>query len=75
VGPFPAGVAVVTATFGLPPVLGVVVALALDAAAIHFVYDRSPRLTAYVTFIHVVVTVILGAVLFALLALFASAPG
>ncbi|MFC4359629.1 hypothetical protein ACFO0N_16925 [Halobium salinum] len=75
VGPLPAVVAVVTATFSLPAVLGVALALALDALAIRYVYGRSPRLTAYVTFIHVVVTVILGAMLFALLALFASAPG
>lgn len=74
VGPVPAVVAVVTATFGVPPAVGVAVGLALDAAVIRYVYDRSWRLTAYVAFVHVVVTIIAGAVLFSLLALFASAP-
>jgi hypothetical protein len=74
VGPVPAVVAVVTATFGVPPALGVVVAIALDAVAVRYVYGRSWRLTAYVAFVHVVVTIIAGAVLYSLLALFASAP-
>lgn len=74
VGPVPAVVAVVATTFGVFPALGVVVALALDAVAVHLVYAQPPRLTAYVTAIHVVVSVILGAVLFSLLALFSSAP-
>lgn len=75
VGPFPAVVAVVSTAFGVLPALAVLVAVVLDAGAIRFAYGRSPRLTAYITAIHAVVTVILGAIVFSLLALFASAPG
>jgi len=75
VGPAPAGVAVATAAFGLPPALGVALALAADAAMIRLAYGRGPALTAYVTVIHAVVSVILGTVLVALSFLIASAPG
>lgn len=74
VGPVPAAVAVVFTTYGLNPFVGVALAVALDAAAIKLLYGRSNGLTAYVTFVHFVVTVILGAVLFAALTLLSTAP-
>ncbi|WP_224270471.1 DUF7473 family protein [Haloprofundus salinisoli] len=75
VGPLPAGVAVLSTALGLSAALALPVALALDAAAVKYLYDRSWRLTAYIVVIHVVVTVILGALIFSLLALWQSAPG
>ncbi|MFB6092908.1 MAG: hypothetical protein ABEK02_07865 [Haloquadratum sp.] len=79
VGPIPAAISVLVATFaaGTPSVLfaGLLVALVLDGAAIAYLYGESLRLSAYVTLIHFVVSVILGTVLYALLALAASAPG
>ncbi|WP_224448127.1 DUF7473 family protein [Haloprofundus salilacus] len=75
VGPLPAVVAVLATTFGVSAALALPAALALDAAAVRYLYDRSWRLTAYIVVIHFVVTVILGALLFSLLALWQSAPG
>jgi hypothetical protein len=74
-GPVPAVLATLPQAFDVPAVVVVVTALVADWAAVYFLYERSPRLAAYVTFIHVVVTIILGAIVFGLLALFASAPG
>jgi hypothetical protein len=74
-GPIPAVLATLPQAFGVSPAVVVVVALLADWAGVYYLYERSPRLAAYVTFIHAVVTIILGAVLFGLLALFASAPG
>jgi predicted exporter len=50
-------------------------ALAADFGLFRYVYRRSNRLTAYVTLIHVVVSIILGVIVFGLLALIQSAPG
>lgn len=74
VGPVPAAVAVVFTTFGLNPYLGIFLAVVLDGVAVNFLYGQSKGLTAYITLIHVVVSVILGTVLYAVLALWASAP-
>ncbi|QCJ46952.1 hypothetical protein [Haloprofundus sp. MHR1] len=75
VGPLPAGVAVLSTAFDVSAALALPVALALDAAAVKYLYDRSWRLTAYIVVIHVVVSIILGALVFSLLALWQSAPG
>lgn len=75
VGPLPAAIAVVSTAFGLSPFLAVAVAIVVDAVAISLLYKRSRRLTAYITAIHIVVSIILGAVLFALIFLIGSAPG
>lgn len=75
VGPGPALISVVTPAYGVPAFVSVPLAILVDGALIKHAYDRDPRLTAYVTFIHIVVTIILGAVLFSLLALLASRPG
>lgn len=74
VGPLPAAIAVVATALGSNPFLAIGTAIAVDAAAIAFLYGRSRRLTAAVTVIHIVVSIILGSVLFALVFLIASAP-
>jgi hypothetical protein len=74
VGPVPAVVAVVGTALRVPPAVAVAVAVALDALAVRYAYGLGRRLTAYVTFIHAVVSVILGTVLFSLLYVISSAP-
>lgn len=74
VGPVPAVVAVGSTALNVHPALAIALAIALDAGAIAYAYGRSRRLTAYVTFIHLVVTVLLGTVLFALAILLSTAP-
>jgi len=74
VGPVPAIVSVLVATFDLPSLPGLFVALALDGVLVKYVYDQPPRLAAYVTLIHFTVTVILGVIAFGVLALVSSAP-
>ncbi|WP_251342273.1 DUF7473 family protein [Haloplanus halophilus] len=75
VGPVPAAVAVVATALELPSIPAVVVALVLDAALVGYVYGLDRRLTAAVTGVHAVVSVILGSVLFSLYVLVRSAPG
>ncbi|MGQ4556504.1 DUF7473 family protein [Halobellus sp. GM3] len=79
VGPVPAAISVLVATFAVDntPVLfaGLAVALALDGVAVRYVYGESTGLSAYITLIHFVVSVILGTVVFGVLALATSAPG
>jgi hypothetical protein len=75
VGPIPAAIAVVTAALSLPSGLGVVVAVVVDALLVRSVYDLDRRLTAAVTVIHFVVSVILGSIVFSLYVLVQSAPG
>jgi hypothetical protein len=75
VGPLPAAIAVVGTAFEVPTAVTVAAALAADFGLIRVFYGRDWRLSAYVTFIHVVVSIILGAVLFSLLFLISSAPG
>ena len=75
VGPVPAAIAVVAGALDLPSIPAVVVAVFLDAVLVHYVYDLDRRLTAAVTAIHAVVSVILGSVVFSLYVLVQSAPG
>jgi len=75
VGFFPPVISVVFVALSWPSALAVVLAVAVDLVAIRFVYGRDWKLSGYVTFIHVVVSVILGAVLFSLLAIVSSFPG
>lgn len=75
VGPVPAAVAVVFTAMSWPSALALALALVADALLVHVVYGRPARLSAYVTFIHVVVSILLGAVLFGVYALALSAPG
>lgn len=74
VGPLPAGVAFVFTALEWPSWLAVVLALVLDATAIKLLYRRDVRLTAYITFVHAVVSVILGVIVFGAWALALSAP-
>ncbi|GAB7093843.1 hypothetical protein JCM30237_09950 [Halolamina litorea] len=75
VGPPLAAIAFLAATFEFPPFLALAAALAVDAAAFRYLHDLDRRLLAGVVLIHFVVSVILGAVLFSLVALISSAPG
>lgn len=75
VGPLPAGIAVVAAALELPSIPALLVALVVDALLIRYVYDLDRRLTAGVTLIHAVVSIILGAIVFSLYVLVLSAPG
>ena len=74
VGIGPAVVSLATQLLSLPSGLGVAVAIAVDGTAIKLLYDQSPRTTAYITLIHAVITIILGAVLGGAVALFVTAP-
>lgn len=74
VGPAPAAVSVVVAALELPSIPGLVAALVLDGALFSYVYDQPARTAAYITLIHFTVTVILGVIVFGLLALISSAP-
>ena len=75
VGPLPAAIAVVGTAFDVPAAVSVAAALAVDGGLIRVVYGRDWRLSAYVTLIHVVVSIILGAVLFSLVSLLSTVPG
>lgn len=75
IGPLPATVAVLSNAFELPAAPSIAVALVLDGLAIHLLYGQPSRISAYVTFIHVVVTILLGTVLFGLVILAGTMPG
>ncbi|KAB1192740.1 hypothetical protein GJR96_04500 [Haloferax sp. MBLA0076] len=74
VGPVPAAIAVVFTTFGWNSFVALALAIGLDFTLVKYLYGRSNRLSAYVVFIHFVVTVILGVILFGLLVILTSAP-
>jgi hypothetical protein len=74
VGPGPAVLATLPPTFGVNPFLALGAAILVDAAAFYLLFERSPRLVAYITLIHVVVSIIAGAIVFGLLAIISSAP-
>ena len=79
VGPIPAAVSVLVATFAADTsaviLVGIVAAVVFDGVAIRALYEESTRLSAYITFIHFVVSVILGTIVFGIWALASSAPG
>jgi hypothetical protein len=74
VGPVPAAIAVVFTTFGWNSFVALALAIVFDFALVKYLYGQSGRLSAYVVFIHFVVTVILGTILFGLLVILTSAP-
>lgn len=74
IGPLPAAIATLPRAFGVDSYLAIALALLVDFAAIKYLYGRGWKLTGYVTLIHVVVSVILGAILVSLALLLASAP-
>ncbi|WP_248895593.1 DUF7473 family protein [Haloplanus halobius] len=75
IGPLPAAIAVAAGALDLPSLPAVAVAVVVDALLLRSVYALDRRLTAAVTAIHAVVSVILGSVLFSLYVLVQSAPG
>lgn len=74
VGPLPAVVGVVGGAFGVTPAVTVPVALAVDAAMFRWSYETAPKLTALVTVIHAVVTILLSIVLGGIALLLATRP-
>jgi len=77
VGPVPAGMSIIVSTFAQRDAIlfgGLLAAIVLDGVAIAYVYGESRKLSAYITFIHFVVSIILGTVLFGIWALLSSAP-
>lgn len=74
VGPGPAAVAVVGAALSVPAAATVPLAVALDALLVRRAYGLGRRLLAFVTLIHAVVSVILGAILVAGFFLLRTAP-
>ncbi|MFC7043457.1 DUF7473 family protein [Halonotius sp. GCM10025705] len=75
VGVGPAVVSTVTTLLSLPGPLGILLALAVDAGAIHLLYRQPRRTTALITAIHAIITVILGTVVGGAVILYLSAPG
>jgi hypothetical protein len=75
VGPVIPAVSFVFVALEWPAALALVVALGAEFGLFRYLYDGSARLAAYLTVIHVVVSIILGAIVFGLLALIRSAPG
>ncbi|MFB6280419.1 MAG: hypothetical protein ABEH40_00155 [Haloferacaceae archaeon] len=75
VGAPPAAVAVIVTALDLPPWLGIGCALVIDGLLVARLYGVGRRLGAYITFIHAVVSVILGAIVVSLWLLIRSAPG
>ena len=75
IGPVTAPFAILPETFGVEPALAIGLAIGADVLAIKYLYGRRWRLTAYVTLIHVVVSVLLGSIIVSLFLLLASAPG
>ena len=74
VGPVPAAISFVTAALTWPAFVGITLAVVADGVAFRLLYGRDARLTAYVTFIHVVVSIILGVVLYGVWSLALTAP-
>lgn len=72
VGPIPAAVSFLLQQY-YPAT--VVVAIAADLTVIHLVYRLRWRTAGFVTFIHVVVSILLGSIVVAGYLLFLSAPG
>jgi hypothetical protein len=75
VGPAVPAISFVFVALSWPAALALPLALVADFGLFRYVYRRSNKLTAYLTLIHVVVSIILGVIVFGLLALIQSAPG
>lgn len=75
VGPPLAAIAFLAATFEFDPFLALGAALAVDVGLLRYLYDVRGTLAGYVVLIHFVVSVLLGAILFGVAMLLASAPG
>lgn len=75
VGPATGPFALLPVAFDVSSALAIGLAIVADVLAIKFLYGRRWRLTAYVTLIHVVVSILLGSIIVSLYLLLASAPG
>lgn len=75
VGPAIPSISFVFVALDWPGALAVPLALAADFGLFRYLYGQSNRLTAYLTLIHVVVSILLGVIVFGLLAIIQSAPG
>ncbi|MFB6096343.1 MAG: hypothetical protein ABEJ74_03030 [Haloferacaceae archaeon] len=75
VGILPAVFASLPQAIGLNPSVAIAGAVLVDGAAIKLLYGRDWKLSAYITLIHAVVSVILGTVVVSLALLLLSAPG
>jgi hypothetical protein len=75
VGPPLAAIAFLAATFEFNAFLALGLALAVDFGLLGYLYGVRGKLAAYVTLIHFVLSVLLGAILFGIVVLLASAPG
>jgi hypothetical protein len=75
VGLGPAAISLLTTLLDIPGGIGVIVALAVDGMAIHYLYDQPRRISLRITVTHAIVTVLLGTVLIGGLILAMSVPG
>lgn len=75
IGPIAAPFALLPEAFGVNPGLAIAGALVADFLAITYVYEQGRKLSAYITLIHAVVSVLLGTILVSLYLLLASVPG
>jgi len=71
----PALASVGTELLSLPGGLGVLIALVADGVGIHLLYGQPRRITAYITVIHVIITILLGSVLIGGIIVLGSLPG
>lgn len=74
IGPLPAIVAVLSQAYSISAAIGIPVAITLDWAAIYYLYADNGRDATYITFIHIVVTILLGTVVFGVLVLVNTRP-
>lgn len=76
VGPWPALVAIVSQAFTVSAAIAIPIALLADGVAIYFLYgERDLRVSAYITLIHAVISILLGVVLFGIVTIVMTAPG
>lgn len=75
VGPPLAAIAFLATTFEVNSFLALGAALVADLALVRALYRLRGPLAAYVVLIHFVVSVLVGAILFGVVALLSSAPG
>ncbi len=75
VGVGPATVAVAGTALGIPAVVTLPTAVALDWLGIYFSYDGTRGLAAYITIIHFVISILIGTIFVGVAVILASRPG
>lgn len=75
VGPPLAAIAFLAATFEFSPFIALAAALLVDFGLLSYLYEVRGRLAAGVLLVHFVISVLLGSILFGVVALLASFPG